>query len=452
MQVLKISKEFNDKLAKDPKIQKTLLIYGLKNKEDFMRLVIKKLNTEYNFLNIASYATFEEELNSEYHMYNGYIEGVVPGFKEVIISFTTMKDGKSGNVFLNQQVMPMILSKQEKDESFLSNSDIKKICLLTTQISTKNSPKDNKIRFKNDNTLQMTLNLMRTIGFDLVDVFRIENTNLNQPYQTTEELINHINLVQGLKNFNSQHEQIKYNSEKNTYEVSFDPSKTPEGQTMKFLALKIFALCKLTNGEQINLTKALKQTTDRSLVICEKYALYLNKNKVVSQPFVAPKPVTVITNNEEVDIDEDIDTSVEEHKRSPIFKFNKSGKKTATRNAKIINKSLEKYQYNCALDDESHKSIYFKSGKNNQNFLEGHHLIPIEQQEAYWHDFKVNLDCLLNVEPLCPICHSKVHYGNKYVKLEVLKKLYDKCLPNLKIIDQEITFDKLLSFYNVYVL
>ena len=215
MQVLKISKEFNDKLDKDPKIQKTLLIYGLKNKEDFMRLVIKKLNAEYNFLNIASYATFEEELNSEYHMYNGYIEGVVPGFKEVIISFTTMKDGKSGNVFLNQQVMPMILSKQEKDESFLSNSDIKKICLLTTQISTKNSPKDNKIRFKNDNTLQMTLNLIRTIGFDLVDVFRIENTNLNQPYQTTEELINHINLVQGLKNFNSQHEQIKYNYETN---------------------------------------------------------------------------------------------------------------------------------------------------------------------------------------------------------------------------------------------
>ena len=117
MQVLKISKEFNDKLDKDPKIQKTLLIYGLKNKEDFMRLVIKKLNAEYNFLNIASYATFEEELNSEYHMYNGYIEGVVQGFKEVIISFTTMKDGKSGNVFLNQQVMPMILSKQEKDES-----------------------------------------------------------------------------------------------------------------------------------------------------------------------------------------------------------------------------------------------------------------------------------------------------------------------------------------------
>lgn len=449
MQVFKISKELNDKLAKDPKILKTLLIYGFKNKEDFMQHTIKKLNETYSFLNISSYTTFDENLNSQYHMYNGYIEGDINGFKEVIISFTTMKDGKAGNVFLNQQVMPMILSKQEKDESFLINPAIKKICLLTTHISSKSSPKNNKIRFKNDNALQMTLNLIRTIGFDLVDIFRIKNTNLNQPYETTEELINHIKIVQELNKSNSQHEQIKYNSLTKKYEVSFDPNKKPKGQTMKFLALKIFALCNLTGGENIDLSKALTQSTDRSLIICQKYLL--NKNKPDSKNVVITEQIQDVKS--EQNIYEEIDTTVEEHKRTPKFKYNQNGKKTAIRNAKIINKSLGKHQYNCALhDDYLHKDIYFKSAITSQNFLEGHHLIPIEQQEEYWQDFQVNLDCLLNVEPLCTNCHSKVHYADKYTKIEILNKLYIKCYSNLEIIDSDITFDKFLSFYNVYVI
>lgn len=78
---------------------------------------------------------------------------------------------------------------------------------------------------------------------------------------------------------------------------------------------------------------------------------------------------------------------------------------------------LKKAKYKCQIDP---KHVTFTNVAGNQ-YMECHHIIPMNAQK----DFKnLKLDSLFNLISICPICHRKIHYGNKKSKYEIFWKMY----------------------------
>ena len=55
--------------------------------------------------------------------------------------------------------------------------------------------------------------------------------------------------------------------------------------------------------------------------------------------------------------------------------------------------------------DSSHET--FVSENEHKNFVEGHHLIPMQHQC----DFEYTIDFADNIIPLCPTCHRRIHFA-----------------------------------------
>ncbi|MBR1454417.1 MAG: HNH endonuclease [Lachnospiraceae bacterium] len=56
------------------------------------------------------------------------------------------------------------------------------------------------------------------------------------------------------------------------------------------------------------------------------------------------------------------------------------------------------------------------------NYVEGHHIIPISLQDSY----EEKLDSLDNLIPLCPICHRAMHLSENETKINLLTKILEK--------------------------
>lgn len=54
------------------------------------------------------------------------------------------------------------------------------------------------------------------------------------------------------------------------------------------------------------------------------------------------------------------------------------------------------------------------------NFVECHHIVPLSAQRELPN---INLDCLENLAPLCPTCHSAIHCGTEEVRLALFETL-----------------------------
>lgn len=114
--------------------------------------------------------------------------------------------------------------------------------------------------------------------------------------------------------------------------------------------------------------------------------------------------------------------------------YQKPGKKSTTtsesrkwvRDPKIRDLALKKTNYKCELDN-SHQTFIYKGIQ----FMEGHHLIPME----YQHLFINSLDVVSNIISLCPNCHRKIHYGEPLERIEMATKLY-----NIRKLDLEAMF------------
>lgn len=81
---------------------------------------------------------------------------------------------------------------------------------------------------------------------------------------------------------------------------------------------------------------------------------------------------------------------------------------------------LKKYEYKCQYDEQH---VTFLK-KNNMQYMEIHHLIPLKYQYLFGENF--NLDTIDNLIVLCPICHKAIHYGSKSEKDKILKRLYNE--------------------------
>jgi len=88
--------------------------------------------------------------------------------------------------------------------------------------------------------------------------------------------------------------------------------------------------------------------------------------------------------------------------------------KRVKRDQGLIIKAKQRDKYLCQVNN-SH--ITFLSNEN--NYVEGHHIIPMYQQKNY--SFK--MDDLNNITSLCPNCHREIHSADN--KQTILQKLYN---------------------------
>lgn len=92
---------------------------------------------------------------------------------------------------------------------------------------------------------------------------------------------------------------------------------------------------------------------------------------------------------------------------------------SAWRRSSIIKvQSIKSAGYLCEIDN-SHKTFMAKA--SGQQYMEGHHAIPMKKQES----FKNSLDVYANVVCLCPICHRLLHYGIDEDKTILIEQIYE---------------------------
>jgi len=452
-QILKINKKFYDSLEKEES-QKILRIYGYDSKDLFLKGLMDKLNNEYDFLDLHEFDFLSNEEESGYHQYNGYIEGDFVDYDLITVSFTPIK-GKEGNIFMNQNIVPMITSKTQEDSKFLLNNRIKKICILTTHKSNIFSPEKNIITDSGISNIQMSLKYINTLGFETVDFFHIKNLNIKSRYYSIEELIDHANYLQRKNPTNSQFQQIS--KQEGVFYGDFE--NQPVGNEIKFFALKFYAAIFLQKGENIDISRALEKSNDITLRVMSDFIEYISK--------VDKSLYLVLRDSEdeaeeisEIDIpDEDQSIvhrrpreslmSEHEYEQEPIYSFNSKGKMIFKTQRKFKKKAFEIHGYSCACHTDGH--LYFTSEATNEIYVEGHHMIPMEYQDQYWKDHQRNLDCTINLIPLCSHCHGKIHKSIKNERMEIISEVYSKYKDKLLIIDDKLTLNKFAEFYNVYI-
>lgn len=87
--------------------------------------------------------------------------------------------------------------------------------------------------------------------------------------------------------------------------------------------------------------------------------------------------------------------------------------------------ALENANYTCELDNDH---VTFQNKKNDKNYVEGHHLIPMKLQK----DFEYSIDVPENIVCLCPNCHRLLHNAKPKDRDSYLKLLYDERMIVLK--------------------
>lgn len=114
------------------------------------------------------------------------------------------------------------------------------------------------------------------------------------------------------------------------------------------------------------------------------------------------------------------------------------------RDARLGKAKIITSNYLCDYDN-AHLTFIAKS--TNKNYVEAHHLIPMQYQKIYWEQANKNIDCIQNIVSLCPTCHRMLHYGIMTEKEEMLKDLYAKMRSILHSIGINITEDDLIGLY-----
>jgi 5-methylcytosine-specific restriction protein A len=92
-------------------------------------------------------------------------------------------------------------------------------------------------------------------------------------------------------------------------------------------------------------------------------------------------------------------------------------------------------------NNPSHET--FKSAVTSKQFVEAHHLIPMEFQDKY----EASIDVPENIISLCPNCHRAFHNSIDKIKIELIKKFYRQRTNSLKEREINIEDNKLLEYY-----
>ena len=128
-----------------------------------------------------------------------------------------------------------------------------------------------------------------------------------------------------------------------------------------------------------------------------------------------------------------------------VSRLNKKDKKKGSsswkRNENYSFMAIEDSQFLCENDPNHSTFISRKSGKQ---FMEAHHLIPME----FYDYFQYSIDIPENIISLCPNCHSLFHYSENNFRNKIIEKFYNKRRELLKKRKIDIDLNKLKGYYN----
>jgi 5-methylcytosine-specific restriction protein A len=134
--------------------------------------------------------------------------------------------------------------------------------------------------------------------------------------------------------------------------------------------------------------------------------------------------------------------TAEEPQPKPSPLINRGGREYWGRDARKSKEAIHKAQYKCEFNP-SHET--FISDKTGKNYMEAHHLIPINKQDL----FENSLDVPGNIVSLCPNCHRRIHHAEKEDKKQFIRELFKQRTHKLKAFGIYITLEELFIMYNL---
>lgn len=95
------------------------------------------------------------------------------------------------------------------------------------------------------------------------------------------------------------------------------------------------------------------------------------------------------------------------------------------------------------LCEHNHEHTTFTNKATNHNYVEAHHLIPMQLQGRFFY----SLDIEANIVALCPVCHRMIHHATNKEKKDIITQLYNERIERLKKCNIYIELNDLLNFY-----
>jgi hypothetical protein len=178
--------------------------------------------------------------------------------------------------------------------------------------------------------------------------------------------------------------------------------------------------------------------------------------RIMNQPIIKEK-VMYFDNNINSTNDEEFEDYIYQKEIEALVNFNekafindipeaksqkndKSHSKGYKRNSKKGKNAIENAGYMCEIEN-NHKD--FTSKATGKNYVEAHHLIPMEYQDSF--DFSIDVEA--NIVSLCVSCHKKLHHAVFKEKEEIIKALYEKRKDRLSKCGIYISNEVLYSYY-----
>lgn len=110
------------------------------------------------------------------------------------------------------------------------------------------------------------------------------------------------------------------------------------------------------------------------------------------------------------------------------------------RNPRVSKKAIVLAEFKCEFNSNH---LFFNSFVTEKNYVEAHHLVPMEFQDR----FEYSLDVEANIVSLCPLCHKRIHHAIFKEKIDLLKILFAMRKDRLKKCNIEVDLKMLYSFY-----
>lgn len=192
-----------------------------------------------------------------------------------------------------------------------------------------------------------------------------------------------------------------------------------------------------TTIKNVDISKKFSNTFIVAVPNNYKYLLNIFYNYIVVQ--MKQQQVEFILNSEDLLLLED------DNNLNPVDKNNKNiNEKTVLQYNRSLSekaKAIKKANFKCELD-KNH--ITFISNITNNNFVEAHHLIPLNKRD----EFEVEIDIASNIISLCPNCHKKLHFGKLSEKENLLRKLYKERISLLNKQGIFLSEEELIKMYS----
>lgn len=372
----------------------------------------------------------DETTQKQYNTFNGYVEEN----NKIIcyVSFTQIYNSKKGNTVIIQDNMPFIIKQLEKDPSFISNSNVKKILFLAAKINENNEVGNNET-----DSFQVAVRVMETFGYKVLKIINYKNLKLDTPYKE-EDLDKYLKDIRKLSVVNKSNKKRMFYQKKQTNTLvssKIDPESN-KGQFAKFYLFRMLPVLIMGNKSyRFDFSNIAEYSNPIRLL--DIIARYYKVNNDYTTPF-----------EDALSLEEDLDTSDNELNKTsrPIKTVNTGAGKKWKTDSKIKKVKIEKENYKCIINGDD--MVYFTSASTNENYVEGHHMIPMSFQGMY-EELGINLDVMNNIVPLSAENHRKIHFANEEGKKEIITAIWSKVQNELNKVDPDLTLEKLMSFYNL---